>query len=111
MMKEIELHLVDAAAPSGEIAIKDLAALATALQELTTRISRDPINTPGPGRTKQFMEELSQLASAPGPDIDGGIDLTDDEFQAFLQAARSSGGAFVNQVAATVVDTDVFSLI
>lgn len=35
------------------------------------------------------MEELSQLASAPGPDIDGGIDLTDDEFQAFLQAARS----------------------
>ncbi len=75
--------------PSGEIAIKDLAALATALQELTTRISRDPINTPGPGRTKQFMEELSQLASAPGPDIDGGIDLTDDEFQAFLQAARS----------------------
>lgn len=89
MMKEIELHLVDAAAPSGEIAIKDLAALATALQELTTRISRDPINTPGPGRTKQFMEELSQLASAPGPDIDGGIDLTDDEFQAFLQAARS----------------------
>ncbi len=55
MMKEIELHLVDAAAPSGEIAIKDLAALATALQELTTRISRDPINTPGPGRTKQFM--------------------------------------------------------
>lgn len=26
MMKEIELHLVDAAAPSGEIAIKDLAA-------------------------------------------------------------------------------------
>lgn len=105
MMKEIELHLVDAAAPSGEIAIKDLAALATALQELTTRISRDPINTPGPGRTKQFMEELSQLASAPGPDIDGGIDLTDDEFQAFLQ------GAFVNQVAATVVDTDVFSLI
>lgn len=89
MMKEIELHLVDAAAPSGEIAIKDLAALATALQELTTRISRDPINTPGPGRTKQFMEELSQLASAPGPNIDGGIDLTDDEFQAFLQAARS----------------------
>lgn len=32
MMKEIELHLVDAAAPSGEIAIKDLAALATALR-------------------------------------------------------------------------------
>ncbi|OOK82054.1 hypothetical protein BZL30_1360 [Mycobacterium kansasii] len=41
--------------------MKDLAAIATALQELTTRISRDVINMPGPGRTKQFMEELSQL--------------------------------------------------
>lgn len=61
MMKEIELRLVDAPTPSGEVAVKDLAALATALQELTTRISREVINTPGPGRTKQFMEELSQL--------------------------------------------------
>ncbi len=61
MMKEIELRLVDAPAPNGEIAVKDLAALATALQELTTRISREVVNTPGPGRTKQFMEELSQL--------------------------------------------------
>jgi hypothetical protein len=61
MIKEIELRLVDAPAPSGEIAVKDLAALAIALQELTTRISREVINMPGPGRTKQFMEELSQL--------------------------------------------------
>jgi hypothetical protein len=61
MPNEIELRLVDAAAPSGEVAVKDLTALATALQELTTRISRDVINTPGPGRTKQFMEEFSQL--------------------------------------------------
>lgn len=88
MMKEIELHLVDAAAPSGEIAIKDLAALATALQELTTRISRDPINTPGPGRTKQFMEELA-TGQRPRARHRRRIDLTDDEFQAFLQAARS----------------------
>lgn len=69
MIKEIELRLVDAPAPSGEIAVRDLTALATALQELTTRISRDVINTPGPGRTRQFMEELSQLrlhAVAPG---------------------------------------------
>jgi hypothetical protein len=61
MTKDIELRLVDAPAPSGEVAAKDLAALATALQELMTRISRDVINTPGPGRTKQFVEELSQL--------------------------------------------------
>jgi hypothetical protein len=61
MTNEIELRLIDAAAPNGEVAVKDLAALATALQELTTRISRDVINTPGPGRTKQFMEEVAQL--------------------------------------------------
>ncbi len=61
MIREIELRLVDAPAPSGEVTVKDLAAIATALQELTTRISRDVINMPGPGRTKQFMEELSQL--------------------------------------------------
>lgn len=29
------------------------------------------------------------LASAPGPDPDGGIELTDEEFRAFLRAARS----------------------
>ncbi|UER53195.1 hypothetical protein HJG43_02620 [Kineosporiaceae bacterium SCSIO 59966] len=28
------------------------------------------------------------LASAPGPDIDGGIELTDEEFTAFLEAVR-----------------------
>lgn len=28
------------------------------------------------------------LASAPGPDLDGGIDLTDEEFTAFLEAVR-----------------------
>lgn len=61
MIKEIELRLVDSPAPSGQVVVKDLAAIATALQELTTRISRDVINTPGSGRTKQFMEELSQL--------------------------------------------------
>ncbi len=33
------------------------------------------------------LEEI--LASAPGPDPDGGIDLTDEEFEAFLRAARS----------------------
>lgn len=61
MMTEIELHLVGAAAPNGEIAAKDVAALAAALQELATRVGREMINTPGPGRSKQFMEEFAQL--------------------------------------------------
>ncbi len=61
MAMDIELRLIDAPAPDGEIVVKDLAALTTALQELTTRIGREVINTPGPGRTKQFMEEFAQL--------------------------------------------------
>ena len=61
MAKDIELQLIDSNVPDGEIVVKDLAALTTALQELTTRIGREVINTPGPGRTKQFMEEFAQL--------------------------------------------------
>jgi len=61
MTKNIELQLIDAPVPDGEIVVKDLAALTIALQELITRIGREVINTPGPGRTKQFMEEFAQL--------------------------------------------------
>ncbi len=61
MAKDIEMRLINARVPDGEIIVKDLAALTTALQELTTRIGREVINTPGPGRTKQFMEEFAQL--------------------------------------------------
>jgi hypothetical protein len=61
MTTDLELRLIDAPAPKGEITARDLAALAVALQELSTRIGRDVVNTPGPGRTKQFMEEFAQL--------------------------------------------------
>ena len=61
MTKDIELRLIDAPVPDGEIVVKDLAALTIALQELITRIGRDVVNTPGPGRTKLFMEEFAQL--------------------------------------------------
>lgn len=61
MTRDLELRLIDTPVPNGEITVKDLAALTTALQELSTRIGRDVVNTPGPGRTKQFMEEFAQL--------------------------------------------------
>lgn len=61
MTKDLELRLLDAPGPDGEIIVKDLAALALALQELATRIGRDVLNMPGRGRTKQFMEEFAQL--------------------------------------------------
>jgi hypothetical protein len=38
---------------------------------------------------KRVITRAEILASAPGPDLDGGIDLTDDEFQAFVEALRS----------------------
>lgn len=61
MANDLELRLIGAPVPNGEIAAKDLAALAVALQELATRIGRNIVNTPGPGRTRQFMEESAQL--------------------------------------------------
>jgi hypothetical protein len=39
------------------------------------------------GRYVVSRDEI--LASAPGADMDGGLDLTDEEFEEFLRAARS----------------------
>lgn len=61
MTADLELRLIGASVPDGEISLKDLAALSAALQELTTRIGRDVVQTPGPGRTWAFMEEFAQL--------------------------------------------------
>ena len=61
MTRDIELTLIGASVPSGEISAKDLAALAGALQELATRIARDVVNAAGPGRSKQFVEEFVEL--------------------------------------------------
>ncbi|MGY4710674.1 hypothetical protein ACXDF8_14125 [Mycolicibacterium sp. CBM1] len=58
---EFELKLVDAPVPSGEVAAKDLAALAASLQELTTRIGRDVAGSAGPGRSKQHTEKSARL--------------------------------------------------
>lgn len=88
MMKEIELHLVDAAAPaarlrSGPSRPRDCSA------------GIDDSNQPRPNQHARAWSHKTVYGRAlatgqrPGPDIDGGIDLTDDEFQAFLQAARS----------------------
>lgn len=61
MIKHIELRLVGGAAPSGEITLKDLTGIATALQELVTRLSRDAADAAGPGRSKQHVEEFAEL--------------------------------------------------
>lgn len=61
MLRIVELRLVGAPVPDGEIAVSDLSAIGSALQELTTRIGREVLGASGPGRTKRFMEELSSL--------------------------------------------------
>lgn len=106
MTRDIELRLMDAPVPDGEIAVKDLAALTLALQELTTRIGREVVNTSGPGRTWKFVEEFAQLrlrsieagstllAFAKGPtdklDVDTFEDqLADDRFWEIVRAIRA----------------------
>lgn len=61
MIRYIELTLVGAPVPNGEISARDLAALSGAWQELTTRIARDVVSASGPGRAKQFVEEFVEL--------------------------------------------------
>jgi hypothetical protein len=61
MATRIELRLNGMQTPDGEITVRDLAGISLALQELMTRISRDVVNAPGPGRAKQFVEEFAQL--------------------------------------------------
>jgi len=61
MIKQIELRLVGASAPSGEITLRDLSAISAALQELVTRLSRDAADAAGPGRSRQYVEEFAEL--------------------------------------------------
>jgi hypothetical protein len=58
---DLELRLVGSAVPDGEVRARDLAGLAAALQELRLRIGRELIEATGPGRTKQYMEELTEI--------------------------------------------------
>lgn len=61
MTSDLEFRLIGGPAPDGEIRLRDLGALTEALQEVSLRIGRDSINATGPGRTKQFMEEFTEL--------------------------------------------------
>lgn len=50
----------------------------------------EPVDVPAPTHLDDAVIGLNEiLSSAQGPDINGGIDLTDEEFAAFLEAARS----------------------
>lgn len=61
MTGDLELRLVGSPSPRGQIRARDLAVLADALQELRLRIGRELIKTAGRGRTRQYMEELTEI--------------------------------------------------
>ncbi|MGI8415024.1 MAG: hypothetical protein ACR2P2_02225 [Nakamurella sp.] len=61
MSTELELRLIEASAPDGEIRLSDLAEIARTLQELSLRIGRQYADAGGPGRTHHTIEDLSQL--------------------------------------------------
>lgn len=64
MSPELELRLIEASAPDGEIRLSDLAEIARTLQELSLRIGRQYADAGGPGRTHHTIEDLSQLRLA-----------------------------------------------
>ena len=61
MIKQIEFRLEGGPTPDGEITLKDLNGIGSALQELATRLARDTVNAAGPGRSKRFVEEFAEL--------------------------------------------------
>ncbi len=65
---------------------RDSAGRLTQLLDATIEAASDPLRGSG---LHEVMSVEDILASAPGPDIDGGIDLTDEEFAPFLEAVHS----------------------
>jgi len=61
VIHELELRLIGAAAPDGEVRLNDLAELAAGLQELSLRVGRELHRRAGPGRTHQTVEALTEM--------------------------------------------------
>lgn len=61
MAEDLEVRLVDAEAPDGEIAIADLVAIGQSFQELSLRIMRHCLDASPQGRPTRVLEELSQM--------------------------------------------------
>lgn len=60
---DLDLHLagVKGSTPKGEIRLADLAAIASALQELNIRIARFVADQDGPGRTRTYLSQVAEL--------------------------------------------------
>ncbi len=60
----IRIRLAETVAPSGEIALSDLAAIGARLQELSTRTGRWILDISGPGGSPRALEDLAGLRLA-----------------------------------------------
>ncbi|MGL4745969.1 MAG: hypothetical protein ACRCXL_16490 [Dermatophilaceae bacterium] len=61
MSHQLELRLIDASFPDGEIPLSDLSAIATSLQELHLRIARLSLDAERRGRPNHVVAQASQL--------------------------------------------------
>ncbi|MGL4745784.1 MAG: hypothetical protein ACRCXL_15530 [Dermatophilaceae bacterium] len=61
MSHQLELRLIDAAFPTGEIPLSDLSAIAASLQELHLRIARLSVDSERRGRPNDTLAQISQM--------------------------------------------------
>lgn len=61
MAADLNLRLIDTGLPDGELSLRNLAALADALQLLATRIGRRLADQERPGRTQSLIERATEL--------------------------------------------------
>ena len=101
MIHEFELRLIDAAAPDGEVRLRDLAELAAAIQELSLRVGRDLVHRAGPGRTHQVIEALTEMRLA-------GLDKGSTRLR-FSRGARDE--LDLNLAADTEIDTKFWEVV
>lgn len=58
---ELWITLDGTAAPPGQVELVDLAAMGSALQELSTRVGREWVDRSGPGRTTHAVSQMTRL--------------------------------------------------
>lgn len=61
MAHEFELRLIGSDMPAGEVSLATLANLVEGLQELTLRIGRDLLASPGSGRTAEAVTSITSM--------------------------------------------------
>lgn len=61
MATELEMRLIGAESPEGEVPLSKLWTLAKSLHELSLRLGRAHLESGGPGRSKRTLEEITEI--------------------------------------------------